>query len=50
MPQLQGFFSIIMKCVLKKKDEESFKVNMSNKYTQCHLKIISDLCKAEKQL
>lgn len=48
MQQLQWFFSIIMKCVLKKK--EAFKVNMSNKYTQCHLKIISDLCKAEKQL
>lgn len=55
MQQLQGFFSIIMKCVLKKErrnrlKQESFKVNMCNKYTQCNLKTISDLCKAEKQL
>lgn len=55
MPQLQGFFFNNHEICFKKErgnklKQESFKVNMCNKYTQCHLKTISDLCKAEKQL
>lgn len=55
MPQLQGFFFNNHEMCFKKErgnklKQESIKVDMCNRYTQCHLKTINDLCKAEKQL
>lgn len=55
MPQLQGlFFNNHEMCFKKERGnklkQESIKVDMCNRYTQCHLKTINDLCKAEKQL